>query len=98
MVAAQSHFEDADIKSIGRRSEVASDVNSGMVDKVLRSMAAMGGLGGRGDRAHSIARLWVPISSPLTTMFHLLPFSSYLAGSKSVSVRPLRPAAKIGVR
>ena len=38
----------------------------------------------------SIARLWVPISSPLTHMAYLLPFSSDLAGSKSVSARLTR--------
>ena len=45
-----------------------------------------GGHGGRGW-AHSIARTWVPVSSPLTHMVYLLPFLilSYLAGSKSVS-------------
>ena len=31
---------------------------------------------------------WVPISSPLTHMAYLIPFLSYLVGSKSVSVRP----------
>ena len=38
--------------------------------------------------AHSIARPLVPVSFPLTHMVFLLPFWSYLAGSKSVSVRP----------
>ena len=38
--------------------------------------------------AHSIARPWVPISFPLTHMIYLVPFLSYLAGSKSVSARP----------
>ena len=38
--------------------------------------------------AYSIARPWVPISSTLTHMVYLLPFSSYIAGSKSVSVSP----------
>ena len=37
---------------------------------------------------HSEARLWVPISSPLTHMVYLFPFSSCLTGSKSASVRP----------
>ena len=31
----------------------------------------------------------VPISSPLTHVVHILPFLSYLAGSRSVSARPL---------
>ena len=48
----------------------------------------LGGVGSRG-LAHSIARLCVPISSPLTHMVYILPFLSYLAGSKSGSVRPL---------
>ena len=50
------------------------------------------GLGawGRGW-AHSIAHLWVPISSPLTHMVYLLPFLSYLAGSKRVAARPSDP-------
>ena len=38
--------------------------------------------------AHSIDHPWVPISFPLTDIFYLLPFSSYLAGSKSISVPP----------
>ena len=39
-----------------------------------------------------VAHPWVPISIELTHMVHLLPFSSYLAASKSVSVRlPVRP-------
>ena len=47
---------------------------------------------GRGG-AHSILRPWVPISSPLIHMVSLLPFLSYLADSKSVSVRlPVRPS------
>ena len=34
----------------------------------------------------------VPISSPLTHMVYLVPFLSYLAGSKGISVRPpVRP-------
>ena len=45
------------------------------------------GMWGR-RRAHSVAPAWIPISSPLTQMVYLLPFLSYLAGSKSVSVRP----------
>ena len=49
--------------------------------------------------AYSIARPWVPISSRLTRMVYLLPFSSYLAGTKSVSVRPsARPPARPYVR
>ena len=32
--------------------------------------------------AYSIARPWVPISSPLTHMVYLLLFVGYLAGSK----------------
>ena len=32
--------------------------------------------------------MWVPISSPLTHMVYLLPFYSYLAGSRSVSASP----------
>ena len=39
-----------------------------------------------GTWAHSVARPRVPISSLLTHMVDLLPFLSYLAGSKSVSV------------
>ena len=41
--------------------------------------------------AYSMARPWVPIGSRLThqNMVYLLPFSSYLAGSKSVP--PVRP-------
>ena len=35
-----------------------------------------------------MARPWVPISSLLTHMVDLLPFWSYLAGSKSVTARP----------
>ena len=38
---------------------------------------------------HSIARPWVPISFPLTHIFYLLPFLSYLAGFKIVSTRPV---------
>ena len=34
---------------------------------------------------------WFPISSPLTYTVYLIPFWSYLAGSKSVSVRPSDP-------
>ena len=49
------------------------------------------GLGVRGTWgsgwAHSIARPWVPISAPLTHRVYLVPFVSYLAGSKSVSAR-----------
>ena len=41
--------------------------------------------------AHSIAHPWVPISSPLTHIVYLVPFLSYLAGSKSVSTRPSDP-------
>ena len=41
--------------------------------------------------AHTIARLWFPISSPLTRMVNLLPFFSYLAGSKSVSAHQSDP-------
>ena len=44
-------------------------------------------LGSRGW-AHSIARPWVPTSSPLTHRVHHLPFWSYLASSKSGSARP----------
>ena len=47
-------------------------------------------VGGRGW-VHSIACPWVHISSPLTHMVYLLPFSSYLAGPKSVSSRPSDP-------
>ena len=47
--------------------------------------------------AHSIAQLWVPISSPLTHTVYLLPFFSYLAGSESVFVRPpARPPVRPG--
>ena len=35
-----------------------------------------------------VIRPWVPISSRLTHMVYLLPLSSYIAGSKSVSARP----------
>ena len=49
--------------------------------------SGLGDMGGRGW-AHSIASPWVANSSLLTHMVHLLPFLSYLAGSKSVSVRP----------
>ena len=38
--------------------------------------------------AHSAARPWVPTSSPLTHIVHLLPFFSYLASTKSVYTRP----------
>ena len=42
--------------------------------------------------AHSVARPWVHISSPLTHMVYLLTFFSYLTGSKSVSGHPsVRP-------
>ena len=42
-------------------------------------------------------RPWVPISSPLTQMVYLLPFTSYLAGSKSASARPpARPPVRPG--
>ena len=41
--------------------------------------------------AHSVARLWVPISSLLTHMVYLLPFWSYLAVPKSVCARPPDP-------
>ena len=46
--------------------------------------------GVRGDRrwADSVARPLISISSPLTHMIYLLPFLSYSAGPKSVSVRP----------
>ena len=56
----------------------------------------------RGERggwgwAHSVAHPWVPISSPLTHTVYLLPFLSYLAGSKSVSARPpVRPPVRPG--
>ena len=43
---------------------------------------------GSGGLARSKASPWVPISFPLTCMVYLLQFLSYLAGSKSVSVRP----------
>ena len=46
--------------------------------------------GGQGW-AHSVARPWVPITSSLTHMVYLVPFLSYLAGSKSVSARPSDP-------
>ena len=46
-----------------------------------------GNVDGRGW-AYSIACPWFPISFPLTHKVHLLPFVSYLAGSKSYSVRP----------
>ena len=43
--------------------------------------------------AHSVSRPCIPISSPLTHMVYLLPFSSYLAGSKSFPARPsVRPS------
>ena len=47
----------------------------------------------RGSRgcAHSIARPCVPISFTLTHMVYLLPYLSYLAGSKGVSARPSDP-------
>ena len=53
------------------------------------------GLGGREGRewAHSIARMWVPISSPLTHMDYILRFLRYLVGSKSVSFRLSDPDA-----
>ena len=38
--------------------------------------------------AHSVVRPVVTISSSLTPMVYLIPFSNYLAGSKSVFVRP----------
>ena len=44
--------------------------------------------------AHSIARLWIPISFLLTHMVYLLPFLSYCVGSKSVSVCPTQYAVK----
>ena len=37
---------------------------------------------------HSLARRWVPISFPKTRVVYFLPFLSYLAGSKSISVCP----------
>ena len=37
----------------------------------------------------SIAHPLVPISSPLTHMVYIIQFVSYLAGSKSVSARPI---------
>ena len=48
------------------------------------------GLGGHGGRewAQLIACRWVPNSFPLTHMVYLLLFSSYRAGSKSISARP----------
>ena len=57
------------------------------------STPKFGGLWGHGGqgRVHSIARPWVPIGSPLPHMVYLLPFTSYLAGSKSVSVLPSDP-------
>ena len=42
---------------------------------------------GRGY-ARSMARPWALISSPLTHLIYLLPFLSYLAGSKGVPVSP----------
>ena len=45
----------------------------------------------RSGWANSVASPWVPISSPLTHMVHLLPFVGYLAGSNSVSARPFDP-------
>ena len=40
-----------------------------------------------------VIRPCIPISSPVTHMAHILPFLSYLAGSKSVSARlPPRPS------
>ena len=37
---------------------------------------------------NSIARPWIPISSPFTHTVYIVQFLSYLAGSKSVSARP----------
>ena len=52
-----------------------------------QGLAAMESMSGRGE-AHPIANPWVPISSSLTHMVKPLPFSSYLAGSKSVFISP----------
>ena len=48
----------------------------------------------RSGWAHSVARLCIPNSSPLTHMVYFLPFWSYLAGPKSVSVRPSVPPTR----
>ena len=48
--------------------------------------------------AHSVARPCIPIGSPLIHMIYLLPFSSYLAGSKSVSAPRPRYDDKYGSR
>ena len=40
-----------------------------------------------GDMTHSIAHPRIPISFPFTYIVYLLPFLSFLAGSKSVSAR-----------
>ena len=49
------------------------------------------GVRGSPGWAYLVARPWVPISSPLTHVVYLLPVSSYLAGSKNISVRPSDP-------
>ena len=41
--------------------------------------------------AHSIHHTWVPICSLMTYTVYLLPFLSYLAGSKSVYAHPSNP-------
>ena len=41
----------------------------------------------RSGMAHSAARHWVSISSPLTHMVYLLPFMSFLTGWKSIFAR-----------
>ena len=46
-------------------------------------------------KANSTARPWVPISSPLTHMVHLLPFWGYLAGATK-AFQPARPCIRPG--
>ena len=77
----------------GDRDELIWSISNRLaaISKGDFSASRFGGLGRRGDRGwtHSIARTWIPIGSPLTCgLVYLLPFSSYSAGSKTVSVRP----------
>ena len=70
------------------RSEATAEKtveNAASVFSTLR-LRVKGGRGGSGVGPFDSPPIWLPISSPLTHMVYLLLFSSYSAGSKSVSV------------